>query len=259
MPDPRIPEFPREMVSCSGLLLTTAVQSAAREMMKRIIAWFWNTKFKNSSYKLIPRAIFATENVTATHTAIALAPSRVKGTNKVLIHTTGAHLSHADCLLRDVEKDRRMLQKELTVCAQHNQTLNEELQRATEDARRAREDQSVLAQKLYNEIALRKAAESKFAQAEVVLVHVKTRQAEMEETYLTANETQECQPAIGKEDSSLILTEPQLKGRIHENLPSLNGTEEQPWISTNDWTFPEGYSTKDQMCLSWKKPRRSEE
>ena len=127
MLDPGTPEFPGEMVSCSGLLLATAVQSAAREMMKRIIAWFWNTKFKNSSYKLIPRAIFATENVTATHASIAIAPSRVQGTNKVLIHTTGAHLLHADCLLRDVEKDHRILQEELMVCAQHNRTLHEEL------------------------------------------------------------------------------------------------------------------------------------
>jgi len=46
----------------------------------------------------------------------------------------------------------------------------------------------VLAQKLNEEIALRKAAESKFAQAEAELVHIKTRQAEMEETYLTAND-----------------------------------------------------------------------
>ena len=65
MPDPGMPEFPGEMVTYSGLLLATAVQSAAREMMKRIIAWFWDTKFKNSPYKLIPRAIFATENVAA--------------------------------------------------------------------------------------------------------------------------------------------------------------------------------------------------
>ena len=127
LPDPGMPEFPGEMVTCSGLLLATAVQSAAREMMKRIIAWFWNTKFKISTYKLIPRAIFATENVTATHASIAIAPSRVQGTNKVLIHTTGAHLLHADCLLRDVEKDHRILQEELTVCAQHNRTLHEEL------------------------------------------------------------------------------------------------------------------------------------
>ena len=73
------------------------------------------------------------------------------------------------------------------------------------------------------------------------------------------NKIQECQPAIGKEDSSLTLTEPQLKECIHENLPSLNGTEEEPWTSTNDWTFPEGYPRKDQMWPSWKKPRRSED
>ena len=228
--------------------------------MKRIIAWFWDIKFKNSPYKLIPRAIFATENVTATHTAIALAPSRVQGTNKVLIHTTGAHLSHADCLLRDVEKDRRILQKELTVCAQHNQTLHEELQRATEDARRAREDQSVLAQKLYNEIALRKAAESKFAQAEVVLVHVKTRQAEMEETYLTANETQECQPAIREEDTSPALPESHPKECLLQKLPSSVEIEEEPRTdTTSDEIFPEGYPRESQMVQSHKKPHRSEE
>ena len=42
----------------------------------------------------------------------------------------------------------------------------------------------MLAQKLNDEIALRKAAESKFAQVEAELVHVKTRQEKMEETYL---------------------------------------------------------------------------
>ena len=109
------------------------------------------------------------------------------------------------------------------------------------------------------ERVLRRTRENKVAQAETELVYLKSCQAEMEETYLTAHETQECQPAIGKEDSSLILTEPQLKGRIHENLPSLNGTEEEPWTSTNDWTFPEGYPRKDQMWPPWKRPRCSKE
>ena len=73
------------------------------------------------------------------------------------------------------------------------------------------------------------------------------------------NKIQECQPAIEKEDSSLTLIEPQLKGRIHENLPSLNGTEEQPWTSTNDWTFLEGYPRKDQMWPPLKRPHCSKE
>ena len=45
MHDHRMPGFPGEMVTGSGVLLTTAIQSAAREMTKRIIAWFWNPKF----------------------------------------------------------------------------------------------------------------------------------------------------------------------------------------------------------------------
>ena len=65
----------------------------------------------------------------------------------------------------------------------------------------------MLAQKLNDEIAIRKAAEGKFAQVEAELDHIKTRQAEMEETYLTADETQEFQPAIREEDTSSTLPE----------------------------------------------------
>jgi len=63
----------------------------------------------------------------------------------------------------------------------------------------------MLAQKLNDEIAQRKAVESKFGQAGAELVHIKTRQAEMEETYLAANKIQECQPAIREEDTSTLL------------------------------------------------------
>jgi uncharacterized protein (DUF849 family) len=63
----------------------------------------------------------------------------------------------------------------------------------------------VLAQKLNDKIAQRKAVESKFAQAGAELVHIKTRQAKMEETYLVANKIQECQPAIREEDTLTLL------------------------------------------------------
>ena len=91
----------------------------------------------------------------------------------------------------------------------------------------------MLAQKLNEEIALRKAAESKFAQAEAELLHVKTRQAEMEETYLTAHETQECQPAIREEE---LRTD-----------------------TTSDEISTEGYPRESQMVQSHKKARCSEE
>jgi hypothetical protein len=45
LPDPAVPGFPREMVFSSGILLSTAIQSAARKMVKRIIARYWNTVY----------------------------------------------------------------------------------------------------------------------------------------------------------------------------------------------------------------------
>ena len=77
MPDPEMPEFFREMVICSSILLATAIQSATRGMTSRILAWFWNTKIETSEYRLIPRAIFETEDVMATQSAIAQAPYHV--------------------------------------------------------------------------------------------------------------------------------------------------------------------------------------
>ena len=67
------------MVSSSGVQIATAIQSAAKEMTRRIIARFWNTRFNINQYRLIPRAIFTTEDVMVVHTAIEDAPSHVQG------------------------------------------------------------------------------------------------------------------------------------------------------------------------------------
>jgi hypothetical protein len=37
MPDPAVPDFPGDMVFSSCILLTTAIQSTARKMVKRIV------------------------------------------------------------------------------------------------------------------------------------------------------------------------------------------------------------------------------
>ena len=76
-PDPETPGFPGEVIICLGILLATVIQSVAREMTSRILAWFWNTKFETSEYRLIPGAIFETEDVMATQSAIAQAPYHV--------------------------------------------------------------------------------------------------------------------------------------------------------------------------------------
>jgi hypothetical protein len=67
MLDPVVPDFPGEMVFSSGILLTIAIQSAARKMVKRIIARYRNTMFKETHFRLIPRAILAAKDRYTAH------------------------------------------------------------------------------------------------------------------------------------------------------------------------------------------------
>jgi hypothetical protein len=46
----------------------------ARKMTKRIVAHFWNAKFKESIFRLIPRAISEKEDCWAALAAMAAAP-----------------------------------------------------------------------------------------------------------------------------------------------------------------------------------------
>ena len=140
MPDQEMPEFSGEMVICSSILLATAIQSAARGMTRRILAWFWNTKFGTSEYRLIPRAIFDTEDVMATHLAIAKAAYRVQRKHQLLISTTGSYQFHVDCLLRNMEKECHIMQDGFATCVQRNQALEEEVQRVTRIAQGERKD-----------------------------------------------------------------------------------------------------------------------
>ena len=86
-----------------------------------------DARFKKNPYRLIPRAIFVTEDVMAVHTAMADAPSQVQGGNQLLVHTTGTYLFNADCLRWDMEKDCRILHEGFTACAQHTQALKEDV------------------------------------------------------------------------------------------------------------------------------------
>jgi hypothetical protein len=74
MPDLVVPEFSGEMVSSTSFNLVAAIQSVARKMTKRIVARFWNTKFKESIFRLIPRAISEKEDCWAALAAMAAAP-----------------------------------------------------------------------------------------------------------------------------------------------------------------------------------------
>ena len=110
------------------------------------------------------------------------------------------------------------------------------------------------------ERVLRRTTENKVAQAETELVYFKSRQAEMEETYLTADETQECQPTIREEDTSSTLPESHPKECLLQKLPPSAETEEELRTdTTSDEISPEGYPRESQMVQLHKKPRCSEE
>jgi hypothetical protein len=117
MPDPAVPDFPGEMVFSSGILVTTAIQSAARKMVKRIIARYWDAVFKETHFRLIPRAILAAEDRMTAHMAMAMAPHREREGDH-LLHTTGAYLLSIDSLLRDREKECRLMHTGITSSAQ---------------------------------------------------------------------------------------------------------------------------------------------
>ena len=106
---------------------------------------------------------------------IAKAPYRMQGQHQLLISTTGSYLFHVDSLLRSLEKEYHTMQDGFAACARRNQTLEEDIQREADDARCAREDQIMLAQKLNNEIAQRLTVKIKLAKAETELAKLKAQ------------------------------------------------------------------------------------
>ena len=81
----------------------------------------------------------------------------------------------------------------------------------------------------------------------------------MEKTYLTAQETQECQP-VNMEDTSPTLPESHPKECLLQKLPSSVEIEEEPRAdTTSDEITPEGYPRESQMMQSHKKSHYSEE
>jgi hypothetical protein len=172
------------MVFSSGILLTTAIQSAARKMVKRIITRYWDTVFKETHFRLIPRAILAAKDRMAAHLAMAMAPHQGREGDH-LLHTTGAYLLSIDSLLRDREKECHLMHTSIASSTQRVQILENEVQRwtlsyarVTAIVHRMSEAKDALELKLQEETALRVAAENKLIQAEVRIAELEARQAE---------------------------------------------------------------------------------
>ena len=78
-------------------------------MSKRIVARFWNTKFKESIYRLIPRSISEKEDCWAAIAAMAAAPNQERGRDPHLLHCTGSYLFDVDNLMVDLEIENSRL------------------------------------------------------------------------------------------------------------------------------------------------------
>ena len=95
------------------------------------------------------------------------------------------------------------------------------------------------------------ATESKVAQAEIELVHLKSRQVEMEESYLVAIELMK-----NKADRTRVVLDsrrqdPRVARPAARGVPACH----QEGLFTEAMIFAEDYPRKDQMCKLWKKPR----
>src|SRR6185312_7382964 len=91
------------MVSSTSFNLAAAIQFVARKMTKRILARFWDAKFKESIFRLIPRSISEKEDRWADITAMAVAPIQERGRDPHLLHNTGSYLFDVDNLMVHLE------------------------------------------------------------------------------------------------------------------------------------------------------------
>jgi hypothetical protein len=98
LPDPAVPAFEGKMVYSFGVLTETAVQSAARKMTMELLAQFWQTKFADSSFRLLPRAVLPNEDPEAVYLEMYSAPVQETGGDQSMIHTTGSYLYDLDHL-----------------------------------------------------------------------------------------------------------------------------------------------------------------
>ena len=78
-------------------------------MTKSIIARFWDAKFKESIFRLIPRSISENEDCWDPHAAMATSPNQEGGGDPHLLHSTGSYLFDVDNLMVDLESENSRL------------------------------------------------------------------------------------------------------------------------------------------------------
>ena len=161
------------MVSSTSFNLVAAIQSVARKMIKRIVARFWNAKFKESIFRLIPRAISVKEDRWAAIAAMAAAPNQERGRDPHLLHCTGSYLFDVDNLMVDLEIENSRLHLGQDANARRILDLEAEVKgwsityaKANEAALRANQEIYSTRMMLREEVARRAEAEEKLADAQ---------------------------------------------------------------------------------------------
>ncbi|RLM69592.1 hypothetical protein C2845_PM17G03470 [Panicum miliaceum] len=116
MPDPVAPKFPGLMVKSTSIRRSTTIQSVPRDMIQRVIARFWDTKFKGTRYRMISRILPITLDDEDTLRDIPLTPRNGSEEDHDVIRTTGAYLYRTDYQLMDVKWENHQLHEELATC-----------------------------------------------------------------------------------------------------------------------------------------------
>ena len=109
MPDPTIPGSTGLSVKAILTTATACAQLAAYRMVKKVLAQYWESKFRDSSYRLLPRAVLPGEDPDVTCLETFSAPVQEGSRGGALVHTTGLYLLSADRLLEDVVEENRQL------------------------------------------------------------------------------------------------------------------------------------------------------
>ena len=115
------------MTSSTSFNLAAAIQSVAKKMTKRIVASFWNAKFKESIFRLIPRSISEKEDCWAALAAMAAAPIHERRGDLHLLHSTGSYLFDVDNLMVDLDIENSRLHLGQDANARHVLDLKAEV------------------------------------------------------------------------------------------------------------------------------------
>ena len=78
-------------------------------MVKKVLAQYWESKFRDSSYHLLPRAVLPGEDPDVTRLETFSAPVHEGSRSGALVHTMGLYLISTDRLLEDVVEENCQL------------------------------------------------------------------------------------------------------------------------------------------------------